>query len=242
MTETHDSIRDIEIYQSKKGYRFSVDALILENFIHQKPYKKAIELGTGSAVISLLLAKKLKNTAITAVELQETLVKSAQKNVSVNNLTSQITVLHEDITKLRSVLKPEEFDLVFTNPPFRKNKTGLVSPHAEISLARHEIAVTLKEIISAASYLLKNRGTFCIIYHPFRLAELIVELKAQRLEPKRMRCVHDKQGDEAKMVLIEAVKGSGQWLTLEAPLLIHTDKGEYSDEMKEIFQGPGSFV
>jgi tRNA1Val (adenine37-N6)-methyltransferase len=235
MDLTCDSIRDITIYQSKRGYRFSVDALVLENFIQDKPYRKAIELGAGCAVVSMLLAKRLKNTDIIAVELQERLIKIAQKNVAANNLSTHITLLHEDIKQLRSVFEPEKYDLVFTNPPYRKNETGRISPVSEISLARHEITVTLEENISTASYLLKNRGTFCIIYHPFRLTELIKVLTTYRLEPKRMRCVHDKKDEEAKMVLIEAVKGAGQWLTIEAPLLIHTQEGMYTKEMNEIF-------
>lgn len=237
MEITCDTIRDITVYQNKKGYRFSVDALILENFIPKKSYKKAIELGAGSAVISLLLAKKLKKIEIQAIELQEALVHTAQKNVVVNNLSNQVTILHEDIKKLRSTLQPEKAELVFTNPPYRKDRTGRVSPFPEISQARHEIAITLDEIISTSAYLLKNRGTFCIVYHPYRLAELITVLKAYRLEPKRMRVVHDRKDNEARIVLIEAVKGAGQWLKVEAPLFIHRDSGEYSDEMKAIFKG-----
>src|SRR3990172_1206022 len=141
METTCDIIKDITIYQNKKGYRFSIDAPILESFIQNKPYKKAIELGAGSAVVSLLLARKLKNTEILAVEVQKTLANLAQKNVTANNLSSQITVLHEDIKRLPLVFKPEEFELVFTNPPFRKDRTGLISPSLEISQARHELAI-----------------------------------------------------------------------------------------------------
>ncbi len=256
MEATLDSIKGISLLQPKKGYRFSVDALLLENFISTKKLHKGIELGTGSGIISILLAKRYKNAKIFAVEIQKSIAQCAEQNVKINKLEGRVEVLKEDIRNLRKVFPANKFDFVFSNPPFRKTKTGLLSIDKERAIARHEIKITLPDLINTAAYLLKHTGRFYLIYHPFRLIELIDLLKKARLEPKRMRFVHSrrvgpclppacpvgragrsptKSGEEAKMVLIEAVKGSGIWLKIEPPFYIYKKGSEYTAEMKKVY-------
>lgn len=232
--ETLDSIRDIKLFQAKDGYRFSVDAVLLENFISAKQIDKGIELGCGSGVISILLAKRLNSVNITAVEIQETLAKRAERNIKLNDLDNRIKLLSMDIRELRETFDTNEFDFVFSNPPFRKPMTGRISNREERAVARHEIEMTLQDLISTAAYLLKHSGKFYLIYHPFRLAELISILREAKLEPKRMRFVHSRPGEEAKMVLIEAVKGSGIWLKIDPPLYIYEKGNYYTDELRRI--------
>ena len=232
--ETFDSIKDIKLFQAKDGYRFSVDALLLEDFIAAKRLEKGMELGTGSGVISILLAKRIKNIKICAVEIQEALACRAKKNVALNGLNERVEVMLKDIKELKKIFPTNEFDFVFSNPPFRKTRTGRLSIFEERAIARHEIEITLQELIKAASYLLKHSGKFFLIYHPFRLAELISTLQKARLEPKRMRFVHSQAGEEARMVLIEAVKGSGTWLKIDPPLYLYEKKDQYTPEMNRI--------
>jgi tRNA1Val (adenine37-N6)-methyltransferase len=232
--ETLDSIKDIRLFQAKNGYRFSVDALLLENFISAKRLEKGIELGTGSGIISILLSKRIKGSRITAVEIQKSLAERAGRNISLNGLDDRIEILSKDIKDLRKTFSTNEFDYVFSNPPFRKPKTGLMSIYEEKAVARHEIEITLPDLISTASYLLKHTGKFYMIYHPFRLAELISLLRKSRLEPKRIRFVHSRTGEEAKMVLIEAVKGSGIWLKISPPLYLYEKGNKYSQELNSI--------
>lgn len=232
--ETLDSIKDIKVFQAKDGYRFSVDALLLENFISARRPGRGIELGTGSGIISILLAKRLKCPGIVAVEIQEALAERARRNVSLNGLDGKVEVLSKDIKELKKVFSTNEFDFVFSNPPFRKPKTGRLSKYEERAVARHEIEITLPDMIKTASYLLKHSGKFYLIYHPFRLVELIEMLRNARLEPKRMRFVHSKEGDEAKMVLIEAVKGSGAWLKIDPPLYLYNISNEYTRDLINI--------
>lgn len=257
MEATLDSIKGINLLQPKKGYRFSVDALLLENFISAKRLHRGVELGTGSGIISILLAKRYKNAKIFAVEIQKSIAHCAEQNVKINKLEGRVEVLREDIRNLRKVFPVNKFDFVFSNPPFRKTKTGLLSIDKERAIARHEIKITLPDLIHTAAYLLKHTGRFYLIYHPFRLIELIGLLKKARLEPKRMRFVHSrrvgpclparsaesrragssltKSGEEAKMVLIEAVKGSGTWLKIEPPFYIYRESSEYTAEMKKVY-------
>jgi tRNA1Val (adenine37-N6)-methyltransferase len=232
--ETLDSIKNIQIIQAKNGYRFSIDAVLLEQFISARHSSNGIELGTGSGVISILLAKRLSNIHIKAVELQKTLAHRAKRNVKLNDLEDRLEIVQKDIKDLKGMYATNSFNFVYTNPPFRKPKTGRMSMDKERAIARHEIEISLKELISTASYLLKHSGRLYLIYHPFRLVELISFMKESRLEPKRMRFVHSKKGDEAKMVLIEAAKGSGIWLKVEPPLYLYEKGKTYSKEVLEI--------
>ncbi len=242
MEFTLDSIKDIRLFQPKRGYRFSVDALLLEDFISAKQLNTGIELGAGSGIISILLATRLKTTKIIAVEIQKSLVQCAKRNVELNKLGDRVEILNQDIKNLKKHFPPNKFDFVFSNPPFRKVKSGRLSIDEECAAARHEIKITLNDIITTASYLLKNTGRFYLIYHPFRLIELIGLLHKARLEPKGMRFVHSRRvesptrtGEEAKMVLIEAVKGSGAWLKIEPPFYIYEKNSDYTAEMKRVY-------
>ena len=128
-----------------------------------------------------------------------------------------------------------QFDLVVSNPPFRACKSGLLNIEEEKAIARHEIMLKLDELAAAAAALLKIRGRFCLIHHPNRLAELIVALEKREMEPKRLRFVHSSPATEAKMVLIEAVKGGRTGLKVEKPLYIYNEDGSYTDQMKAIY-------
>ncbi len=235
METTLDSIKNVELFQSKKGYRFSVDALLLEDFISVKDSSMVMEFGSGSGIISLLLAKRLAKIKIIAVEIQKSLAEYANKNVRLNGLDDRIEVLNEDIKNLRELFPAGAFDCIFSNPPFRKMKSGRLSVNKEKATARHEINISLLDIVSTASYLLKNTGKFFLIYRPLRMIELINSLHKAGIEPKRMRFVHSGMNEEAKMVLIEAVKDSGQWLTIEPPFYIYERDKEYTVEMKRVY-------
>jgi tRNA1Val (adenine37-N6)-methyltransferase len=233
---TLDAVKNVQLLQSRSGYRFSMDAVLLESFIPLRRYRKGIELGTGSGIVSILLAKRIRDIRISAVEIQKPLADRARKNVEINGLEDRIEVLNMDMTGLRKVFPPNGFDIVFSNPPFRKTQTGRLSVNGERAAARHETMIKLPDFISTASYLLKSNGRLCIIYHPFRLIELVSLLMEKHLEPKSMRFVYPRTGKEAKMVLVEAVKNAGTWLTIDPPLFTHDDKGEYTEEMKKIYQ------
>ncbi|MBC8414780.1 MAG: tRNA1(Val) (adenine(37)-N6)-methyltransferase [Nitrospira sp.] len=229
--ETLDTIKGAEIYQARSGYRFSIDAVLLENFIRVRKDARGIEFGTGSGVISILLARRLKGVRLTAIELQDALAERASRNICLNGLESRIEVLRKNIKDLRDLYPTNSFDFVYSNPPFRQVTTGRISVGSERSIARHEIEITLAELVESAAYLLNHSGRFFIVYHPFRLAELITELRSVNLEPKRMQFIHSRAGEEAKMVLVEAVKGSGVWLKIISPLCIYNSNDQYTDEV-----------
>ncbi len=254
---TLDTIRDIKLYQSKGGYRFSVDALLLFSFVNLVRVKWVADLGAGSGVIGLLLARRYLSAHVTLIELQDSLVDLALKNVSLNSLDHRVDVIRLDVKALggghdgricgpqsrtavgeTSGLGPTagSFDLVVSNPPFRKSMTGRLSEGNERALARHEIAVTLEDMVRAASLLLRHHGRFSIIHLPERLPDVFELMRTYALEAKRARFVHSRPSSEAKMVLVEAVKGGRGGLKVEKPLCIYDEDGIYSEEMRALYR------
>lgn len=240
MEVTLDYIRNIRICQPKKGYRFSVDALLLYHFVSTPLVRRIADLGAGSGIIGLLLAEKYPRATVLLLELQDSLARAGERNISLNNMEGRVKVLKADVREIGATgsLSFEEgsFDIAVSNPPFRKERSGLVSTEVEKAIARHEIKLKLPELVRAASYLLKPKGRFFLIHHPGRLAELARALKEKALEIKRLRFVHSNVSSEAKMVLVEAARGGRAGLRVEKPLFIYGEDGRYTDEMRRLYE------
>ncbi len=230
-----DGIRDVEVFQNRDGYRFSVDALLLYSFVRVKHVETILDLGAGSGIIGLLLAKKYCLSRVILVELQESLVKLAERSVAHNGLADRVKVEQADITDIRGRFDPMSSDLVVSNPPFRTVASGRISLGEEKAVARHEMRLRLSDLAAAASCLLRARGRFCMIYHPERIAEVVDTFRQNRMEPKRIRFVHNKCDAVSKMVLIEAVKEGRAGLRIESPLFVYNRDGSYTAELKEMY-------
>lgn len=235
MPTTLDYIRDLRLYQNKRGYRFSVDALLLYAFVDMTHVSQAADLGTGSGIIGLLLAKKYGRARVLLVELQESLYRLAKKNTELNGLDNRVELIMADIKDLKGRLEPQCCDLVVSNPPFRKPSTGLLSEGEEKSVARHELKIKLPELVGAASYLLKGKGRFFMIFHPDRVLEVIDTLRANRLEPKRIRFVHNDIKSGSKIFMIESVRDGRPGLKIEKPLCLYESKGVYTEEVRKMY-------
>jgi tRNA1Val (adenine37-N6)-methyltransferase len=230
-----DGILDIEVFQHREGYRFSVDALLLYSFVQMKHAGTIIDLGAGSGIIGLLLARKYKTSRVVLVELQQSLVKLAERNVVHNGLGARVRVEHADIINICDRIEPMSSDLVVSNPPFRTVASGRLSLGEERAVARHEMRLRLPDLAEAASSLLGTRGRFCMIYHPERIADVIAALRENRLEPKRIRFVHNTSDAVSKIVLVEAVKEGRAGLRVERPLLIYNKDGSYTKELRDMY-------
>ncbi|MEW6571074.1 MAG: tRNA1(Val) (adenine(37)-N6)-methyltransferase [Nitrospirota bacterium] len=237
MDVTLDSIRDVRLYQSRTGYRFSVDSLLLYEFVDLKNVSNIADLGAGSGIVGILLAKRYPQAKVTLFEIQDSLIALAQKNVALNNLRGRVTTVKCDISELsRRNARFGSYDLVVSNPPFRRLKSGRINLEEERAIARHEIKLGLSEFIDAAARILRARGRLCLIYHPWRLAELVERLKKRGMEPKRIRFVHSRISSEAKMVLLEAVKTGKTGMRVENPFFIYDEKGQYTEEMGRVYK------
>ncbi|MGD0281426.1 MAG: tRNA1(Val) (adenine(37)-N6)-methyltransferase [Dissulfurispiraceae bacterium] len=237
---TLDFLRDIKIHQNKKGYRFSVDALLLASFAERAAVRNIADFGAGSGIIGLLLAMKYPGAKVMLIELQESLARLAEQNIVLNRLEERVGVIRMDIKSISShngfnssILGPLSFDLVVSNPPYRRTKTGLINPGDEKAIARHEILLSLADLARAGAVLLKHHGRLCIIHLPERLAEITGVMRDNGLEVKRLRCVHSRSSTDASMLLIEAVKGGRSGMKVERPLIIYNEDGSYTNEMQE---------
>lgn len=244
MKETLDSIStgNIQILQPRKGYRYTLESLILPFFLTLKTRSHIAELGAGSGIISMILAKRCMSCRITALEIQERLYHLLTRNLELNRLKERIEAVQGDICKIEKKFEPGNFDLVCVNPPYRKARSGRINPDPEKAIARHEIALSLTDLVRGADYLLKGGGKFALIYLPERLADLIVTLRKRDLEPRRMQTIHSFPGSPPVLLMLEAVKGAKPDMKIEVPFHIYRDQSKaYSEEMDAIyrFQGEG---
>lgn len=225
---------NMKIIQRKDMFNFSLDTVLLANFCSiNKNVETIIDFGTNNAAIPLLLSTRT-TTNIVGVEIQEEAVDLARKNVALNNLENQITIVNQDIKEY--VKNNRRVKLVVCNPPFFKlGEKSHLNDNEYLQIARHEIAITLEEIIASASFILDHGGKFAMVYRPDRLIETINLLQKYDLEPKRLRFVYPKQGREANTFLIEAIKKGKIGLRIEAPLYSHNEDGSYSDEVMKYF-------
>ena len=237
METTLDTIKDVQIRQRRDGYRFSMDAVFLASFVDAKAPKRIADFGAGSGVVGLLLARQYPKAVVTLVELQEGLYELCRENISANGLEGRVNALCADIRKFHELGGEfEGLDLVVSNPPFRKPLSGRISHGKEKAIARHELELTLPELLRSASRSLKPRGRFLMVYLPERLADVVADCRGAGLEPKRLRFVHGRAGAEARMVLIEAVKQAKAALKVEPPLLVYEGRGQtYTAEVRAMY-------
>ncbi|RII25066.1 MAG: SAM-dependent methyltransferase [Geobacter sp.] len=220
--ETIDEIRrfDLRLIQPRDGYRFSLDPLLLCEFAGIKDGEKGVDLGTGCGVIPLVLARSAAGVQFVGVEHQQTMVGIAERNVRLNGLGEQVTILDEDVAHLRGHFPVSSFDLVTANPPYRRRGTGRISPRAGRDLARHESTAGLADFLAAAKYLVKPTGRICFISHPSRLAEFFTLATELKLALLRLRMVHGHGEAEARMFLAELAKGRKGELRVLPPLFV----------------------
>lgn len=224
----------LKILQKKKGYRFSIDSILLVHFVRLRPGIKAIELGLGSGVISLILCYRT-GCSLTGVELQPQMAEMAARSFRLNGLEGKIDIVTGDVRDIKEMMPGGSFDAVIFNPPYRKKGSGRISTDAEKAIARHEINGCLADFISAAAYLLKQSGAVFTIYPASRAVEIVCRMRESGIEPKTMRIVHSASRTEAEFILVEGSKGGGEELEILPPLFIYDNDGNYTPEIQAIF-------
>ncbi len=211
----------LRLIQKKQGLTYGTDAFLLASYIRTNPRARAVELGSGTGIISLLLASRTKLGHVWAVEIQPAFADLITRNVAINGFESDITTLCADLRGLSSAQFGGEVDLVFSNPPYMRCDTGKRNLANEKYIARHEVCGTIEDFCQTASKLLRYGGKFVTVWRPDRLTDLLGALHKNALEPKRMTFVHADADAEPCMVLTEAVKGGAPSLMVSAPLLLY---------------------
>jgi len=225
----------LKLIQPVQGYRFSLDAVLLAHFPELSGVQRAVDLGTGSGVIPLLLAVRSPQVKVIGVELQTGMVERARRSVSLNGLQDRIEIIAADIREIEKSLPGGSAELVLSNPPFWKKGEGHVSRQPEQAAARHELHLNLEQLVSQGAYLLAPGGKLAIIQRAERLAESLEILRRSQLTLTRLRMVHAFLDRKAGLVLVEAVKSRRGRLTVLPPLLVYTQVGQYSPEIQAIY-------
>lgn len=223
------------IIQRTGAFCFGMDAVLLSGFAAVRQGEQALDLGTGTGIIPILLEAKSEGRHFTGLEIQPEMADMARRSVAYNHLESKIEIVTGDIKEAGRLFDLASFDVVTSNPPYMNDAHGLKNPDLPKAIARHEILCTLEDVVRSAAILLKPGGRFYMVHRPHRLIEIISVMRQYRLEPKRMKFVHPFIDREANMVLIEGVRGGKPMVKLEAPIIVYKEPGVYTDEIYEIY-------
>lgn len=223
------------IIQDPDRFCFGMDAVLLSGFANAKDGDHVLDLGTGTGIIPILMEAKTKASRLVGLEIQPESADMALRSVRLNNLEDKINIVVGDIKSATQIFGKASFDIITSNPPYMIGQHGLVNPHSEKAIARHEVLCTLEDVVSQAAFLVKPGGKFFMVHRPFRLVEIMNVMTKYHLEPKRMQLVYPYANKEPNMVLIEAKRGGNSRLKVEKPLIVYKETGKYTDEIYDVY-------
>lgn len=223
------------IIQDPDRFCFGMDAVLLSGFATAKKGDKVLDMGTGTGIIPILMEAKTDAEHLTGLEIQPESADMALRSVQLNDLEDKISIVTGDIKEAKNLFPKASFQVITSNPPYMIGQHGLVNPHSEKAIARHEVLCTLEDVIENAAALLVPGGHFYMVHRPFRLAEIMTTLVKYRLEPKRMQLVYPYIDKEPNMVLIEAARGGKSRLHVEKPLIVYEKPGVYTPEIYDVY-------
>ncbi len=224
------------VYQEEKGYRFSIDAVLLAGLTRAMPGDRVADLGTGCAVVLLIMAYRRRGERFLGIEIQEELAELAQENVDANGFQDRIEILRMDFRDVAARLEPESFDLVVSNPPYRRLKTGRINPIKQKAVARHELAGSVRDVFGAARYLLPKGGRLAVIYPAARSVHLLCEAGLHGFSPRKMTVIHSNISGPARLVHVECTRGGGEDLHIAPPFFIYGEGRKYSEAMQSLYE------
>ena len=226
---------NIKIVQNSDWFSFSLDSVLLANFVHVNNKMRIMDFCCGNAPIPLILSTKT-NSKITGVEIQKEVFSLAIKSIRLNNKEKQIEIINEDVKNLHNIYETDSFDLITCNPPYFKYKNSSnINNNNTKALARHELSLTLEDVFKTAKKILKNNGKLAMVHRTERLIDIICLMRKYNLEPKRIRIIQPFSNSNSNLVLIEASKNGNAGLKIESNLIVHDENNNYTEEVLEIF-------
>ena len=223
------------LIQNPKQFCFGIDAVLLSWFAKVKPGEKALDMGTGTGIVPILLKARYPKGMYTGLEIQEESAALARRSVQYNGLEQDIKIVTGDIKEAGAFFGHASFQVVTSNPPYMIGSHGLTGDNTAKIIARHETLCTLEDVISQAAAVLEPKGRFYMVHRPFRLAEIMSVMVNYKVEPKRMRLVYPFVDKEPNLVLIEGMRGGKSRIQVEKPLIVYEKPGVYTEEILEIY-------
>lgn len=226
--------KNLKIIQNKKGFCFGIDSILLSDFAKNiKKNSRVLDLGTGTGIIATLLCGKTEAKEIIGVEVQKEVFEMAKKSIKLNKLENKFKIINEDLLDLK--FEKNSFDAIVTNPPYKKNGTGLKNENLKKNISRHETTACLEDFIKVSKDLLKDKGEFYMVHRPERLVDILSCMRVHKIEPKILKFVFSKIDSEPKLILIKGIKNAKHFLKIEKNLYIYNEDGNYTKEINKIY-------
>lgn len=226
----------LKIIQNKDWFCFGIDSILVADFAKDiKNDAVVMDIGTGTGVIGLLLCKKTNLKKIYGIEVQSDVAEMAEKSIKLNDLENKFEILNININEINKYFVNNQFDAIVTNPPYKKDNTGIKNENQNKLISRHEVECTLEDIIQKSSLMLKDLGCFYMVHRAERIVDIFVLLRKYKLEPKIIRFIHPKINEKPNLILVKAVKNAGEFLKIEKPLVVYNNDGGYTDEIMKIY-------
>ena len=228
--------KGLKIIQNKDGFCFGIDSILLSDFAKNiKKGARVLDLGTGTGIIATLLCEKTELSEITGIEVQEEVADMAKRSIQLNHLEDKFKMIQDNILNLNNYFEKNTFDVIVTNPPYKKKETGVQNEDTRKLISRHEIEANIEDFIKISKDMLKDKGEFYIVYRPERLVDLLSLMRKYKIEPKKIRFVYSNIYAVSKLVLVQGVKNARPFLKLEPNLYIYDEKGNYTEEVLKIY-------
>lgn len=227
---------NLKIIQNKNWFCFGIDSVLLVNFAKNiKSNANVLDLGTGTGIIPILLSGKTDYEKAIGVEVQENVAEMAKRSVKLNGLEDKIEIVCENVINLSKKYKNNEFDVIITNPPYKKKGDGVINDVEEKLISRHEIKANLEDFIKISSNLLKDKGEFYIVHRPERLVDILNLMRKYKIEPKILKMVYSTNDKPPKLVLIKGVRNAKPFLKIEKNLYVYDSDGKYTKDIENIY-------
>ena len=233
--QIHDLQNGLFIIQKRNGFRFGTDAVLLSHFALIKRNSLVADLGCGTGIIALLVAKLNASCRIKAIDILEEMCDAARRSVILNGLEDRIEVLQGDVKSSCKIRGASVFDHVISNPPYYSDNCGKTPEDENKLSSRTELNMDIGNVCLAAKRLLKSRGRLSLVFPAWRYNDAIDSMRENSIEPKRVRFVHDTVKHPASIVLMDGVKQGGKELTVLPPLILNNTDGSHTEEWHEIY-------
>ena len=222
----------IKIVQDSEGFKFSLDSVLLANFVTlNKSIKKIMDIGSGNGIISILLSLKT-DAHIDGVEIQRECYLNSLESINLNKMDN-ISIFNDDIKDFYKTLESDTYDVVVSNPPYFMGNIHNINEMKKI--ARHSLSLDYKDVIVISKKILKNNGLLSIVHRPENLMDILMFMRSNNIEPKKIRFVYPYKGKNANILLVEGAKNGKPGLKVMDPLYVY-ENGNYTEEIKKYFE------